>query len=238
MGLNSGSDPAGRPPALRAEVVLGVIEGSDEPFLTTTEIVEHDSIDASRPTVLKRLKELRDEARVKSKEAGGAPVWYAPPNDEETTAATREDGGADETAVPRETYAAVQADLMAAARSALEQVQQEQRQPNGGWGEKARGEAKTWFRYASKAALLSVVLFALAVSFDTYFPSIARSNVPVFDAGLAVIWTALSFLSGLGSLIFGMYAGGVYVFARVGLAEWLEPRISPYFGDSDNDGSD
>lgn len=67
----------GRRPAIDPEDVLAVLEGSDKPFLSTSEIAE--GVDASKPTVLKRLRTLQDDGAVRARELqGGALIWYLP----------------------------------------------------------------------------------------------------------------------------------------------------------------
>jgi DNA-binding Lrp family transcriptional regulator len=67
----------GRRPAINPEDVLDVLEGSDKPFLSTSEIAAE--VDASKPTVLKRLRTLQDDGAVRARQLeGGALIWYLP----------------------------------------------------------------------------------------------------------------------------------------------------------------
>lgn len=57
--------------------VLEVMQQSDEPFLTVTEILEE--VDVTRKTVNDRLQELAGDGIVNRKKVGGrAVVWWLP----------------------------------------------------------------------------------------------------------------------------------------------------------------
>lgn len=67
----------GRRPAINPDDVLEKLENTDVLFHSTGEVA--DMMDASKPTVLDRLRTLEEQGRVRSREvAGNTPIWYLP----------------------------------------------------------------------------------------------------------------------------------------------------------------
>lgn len=67
----------GRPPEVTDKEILNVIQTSNEPFLTTTEIAEQLPI--GQRAVLNRLSKLHDQGTIKKKDLGDRySVWWTP----------------------------------------------------------------------------------------------------------------------------------------------------------------
>jgi len=65
---------SGRKRTVSDEEILEILLGSDDPFLTTTEVAE--VLDFSQPGALKRLRQLEEEEYVGTKKAGNSNTWW------------------------------------------------------------------------------------------------------------------------------------------------------------------
>jgi biotin operon repressor len=72
--MSDSSDGPGRGPKVEDIELMNVICECDEPVASTAEIAEE--LDISKSAVTLRLHDLRDRGILRSKDAGGALVWW------------------------------------------------------------------------------------------------------------------------------------------------------------------
>jgi len=232
----------GRRKVVTTDEVLELLEAREEPFLSTSEIAEH--LDVSKPTAIERLKKLRDEGAIRSREvAGNTPVWYLPELENRRLAEysdgeppedppRKPDGALEgpQADATREIIDGLQTRLDETMQEAVQEVVQEFEQELVSqqsehaiisWEEKARREVQVGGNLVMKASVAVVIGLLMIGFFELVAPGVLAAPVPVLDDVAGAVITVVLVATGV-FLLAAAYSGIVWVLVWTGLVDRAE----------------